>query len=969
MKEQFSIGLLQMEPFKSIFFFVLTLLLQCYIGVALAAQSTQVQQKLADIAQYENKKEAIAQLDEMLLQKSLSAKHQMMILSDLGRAYYEMGSYEQAIEPTKSALKIAYHQNLIIEQAELNKLLGICYYFLGEYSSAVTYYQNAYDFYQGQVSQFSPTSESFKQNAVKRANLLNNIALAYVLLGKSSFALQSYKKAEALYQQFGSENDKVDVRYNIATMLINLKRYDIAITMLKEIIPKLDQLGDNSGVAKAKADLGVAFKYSGQYELALQHTLVALNYFQSQNNKFETASQLHNIAEIYNLMKQPSKAKNFAEQGVKLSQEINHKKALAGSLQSLAKASFSLGDIPVAAEYLAQSNKVALSEDYKALTVSNMLLSSLINTGLKKFDLAIEQAQHYESKKHQEVNAKLNEQLAKFESEQLAQQVIRLEQNKKLQKLQMIKLEQQRGLILLATILIFVIAFLIYRRQLENRLTNELESRVLQRTQALEFLTQELKQANQVKSQFLANMSHEIRTPLTSIVGQSEAIINGDINEAELSHEVNIIHGNSLHLLELINEILDLSKIEANKLDLELREYDLHKIINAIIDIFSEQANKKGLKFEVKHQLPSPFFVTIDGFRLKQILINLCSNAVKFTEKGHVIITISWCEQALSFSVKDTGIGMSEKQLSTIFELFTQADNSISRRFGGSGLGLYLSNQLALLMSGKIEVESEFGKGSTFVFSMPCQYKLTSNQELGNIHEQEVIEKNYQGKIVLADDHDDNRRLIARILEGVGLEVLCATNGKQAVDLCIEHEPSLALLDIQMPEMDGIEAFRKLRSLHYKKPLFALTANAMSHEVNYFLALGFDGHLKKPIERNQFLRTIDTYYQPVIRVSKTKLEHDIEQVDFTDLKLSFTKNLVEDKKKLLSLLECKDNLQLGRFAHRLAGAAQMFGYIELGQSAQELEKHLKIAHSEDKEEITLDLAECLLDELNLVVTE
>lgn len=948
-------------------------MLYCQTGAVFAAQSSHIEQQLTDIKNNENKDEVINELDKLLLKKSFSSNERLLILSLQSKTYYQIGKYERAISPAKDALKIAYHQNLISEQAELNKLLGVCYYFLGEYANAVDYYQNSYDFYQGEASQFSLKSEKYQQNAVKQANLLNNIALAYVLLGKSNFALQSYKKAEALYQQFGSENDKVDVRYNIATMLINLKRFDIAITMLKEIIPKLEKLGDNIGIAKARADLGVAFKYSGQFELALQHTLVSLNYFQSENITFEIASQLHNVAEIYNHMQQPKKAMDYAKEGVELSRKISHKKAYAGTLQSMAKASLAMGDVTAAADYIAQSTAIAKKEDYSALLLSNLLVSSLINMKLDKYQLAIEQMHQYEYKKYQKANAKLNEQLAKFESEQLAQQVIRLEQNKKLQQLQMIKLEQQRGLILLAIILILFIAFLIYRRRLESRLTKELESRVQQRTQALEFITQELKQANQVKSQFLANMSHEIRTPLTSIVGQSEAIINGDIEEIELPHEVKVIHGNSLHLLQLINEILDLSKIEANKLDLELREYDLHQIIDAISDIFSEQAKKKQLAFNVKHEIPSPFFVTIDSFRLKQILINLCSNAIKFTERGGVTLTITCDGQALSFSVSDTGIGMSEKHLSTIFELFTQADNSISRRFGGSGLGLYLSSQLALLMSGKIEVESVVGKGSTFCFSMPYQQNVAANLDQKHIQEKALKNSQYKGKIVLADDHDDNRRLIARMLEGIGLEVLCADNGKQAVELCMEHEPNLALLDIQMPIMDGVEAFRKLRNTGYKKPLFALTANAMSHEISYFIALGFDGHLKKPIERKQFLLTIDKYYQHTAADSPNALSlaNAIDNIDFSDLKVSFVVNLAQDKHELITLMKNKEYADLERFVHRLAGAAQMFGYIELGQSAQELEQFLKKTplSQSNRDDVIEDLADCLLDELSLILNK
>ena len=269
----------------------------------------------------------------------------------------------------------------------------------------------------------------------------------------------------------------------------------------------------------------------------------------------------------------------------------------------------------------------------------------------------------------------------------------------------------------------------------------------------------------------------------------------------------------------------------------------------------TKQAQRKNLSFTITDSLPSPFIINVDGLRLKQILINICSNAIKFTSEGWVTLDIAIINNTLLFTVTDTGIGMNEEQQAKVFNSFTQADNSINRRFSGSGLGLFLSDQLAKMMLGQITVTSEINQGSTFVFKLPFgEYSSTSvniDSPLRLSHFS-YDKKRYSGKILLAEDHDDNRRLITRLLTGLGLEVLSASNGQEAVELFVKHNPALTLLDIQMPVMDGLQALQKLRELGFTLPIYALTANVMSHEIIDFLALGFDGYLKKPIERDMF---------------------------------------------------------------------------------------------------------------------
>jgi CheY-like chemotaxis protein/HPt (histidine-containing phosphotransfer) domain-containing protein len=483
-------------------------------------------------------------------------------------------------------------------------------------------------------------------------------------------------------------------------------------------------------------------------------------------------------------------------------------------------------------------------------------------------------------------------------------------------------------------------------------------------------------------------MSHEIRTPLTAIVGHAEAIIHDDIDKTKVQEDIEVIHGNSLHLLDLINDILDLSRIEANKFELEIQSLDLAELIHDLSHTFNSQAQQKQLTFTIEHELPLPFIIQVDCLRLKQILLNLCANAIKFTKKGQVTLVIKWENEQLIFTVIDTGIGLSKDNLAQVFEIFTQADNSISRRFGGSGLGLTLSNQLAKLMSAKITATSQLGKGSTFCLTLPCTHNPIDN--ISSIIETSVADKNetlFSGKILLAEDHNDNRRLITRLLTTLGLDVVSAKNGKEAVNLCIEHQPALVLLDIQMPEMDGVEAFKMLRSLGCNQPIYALTANAMSHEISKYLAIGFTGHLKKPIERKNFIAIIAKYFtansklkpqkwqsnlvseQMALENEKIiKAEESIEDIDLSDLITEFKLNIGDDKRNIEHHDNTQEISQLAQVAHRLAGAAQMFGFVELNQAAKELESTIKkeAVKSMPDHHLISELTHCLIDEINLI---
>jgi len=916
-----------------------------------------ISKKIQQLKNIEGNQEAIDYSMLLLSDSDLSPRQTIEILKIQESRYYELRDLSLALITAKRGQFLASENNFEKAEASAYNRIGIYHYLKGESNQAIEAYKKSL-----------LSSSNSSDEPLKLAFTYNNIGLAYIKLSDFQSAIDNFQLVENIYKEFGTKADQIDIRYNIASLYLRAKRYDAAIELYLDVIEKLTDSDDKLTLATAKGELGTTYKYSGEHQKGLNLLLQAIAYFEKTNDKFYLAAFSHNTAGLYNMMNQPLNAMKYAQTAITIGKAADHQDAYAGGLYELAAAQFSLGYVEKAYKNLLLSDVVAHKNDQQELINSNMALLALIYSAQNKQSAALKTHQEYIKRTRKVANDQFNNRLADFESEKLKQEVKQLKQNEILQQLQAEQAEQLRIFSLAIAAFIIVLILFVLNRNIERRSKLNLSKRVKNRTQELELLTNELVKANAIKSQFLANMSHEIRTPLTSIIGQAEAITNGDVDDKYLYKEVEIIHGNSLHLLELINNILDLSKVEANKLELELVEQDLQIILHDLVNLFRKSAKEKGLDFQIIHTLPSSFILTIDSFRLKQILINLCSNAIKFTSKGSVIINVSVKDSSLTIAVTDTGIGMSETQLQQVFTSFTQGDSSISRRFGGSGLGLCLSEQLAKLMLGKISVTSVLNKGSTFTLELPCK-QMNINQ-LVNIPPTSIIassldsiehEANFKGQVVLADDHDDNRRLIARLLTSLGLEVLCASNGREAVELCLESDPKLILMDIQMPEMDGIEAFKVLRQKGCLKPIVALTANAMSHEIDKYLALGFDGHLKKPIERKLFIATIAQYYGEPADVNDAV--NKINSVDMTDLVIEFKSNLVLEQQDLILLIKNNELTKLAELAHRIAGAAQMFGFSLVSVSAIKLEKHIKTGSSE----LISDSAQNLLNEIDQVL--
>lgn len=533
------------------------------------------------------------------------------------------------------------------------------------------------------------------------------------------------------------------------------------------------------------------------------------------------------------------------------------------------------------------------------------------------------------------------------------------------------------------------------QKQLERRIADRtflLQEEIEHRTRIQSELVkakERAEAASQAKSSFLANMSHEIRTPLNAILGFADLLrLGGDRNnETERQDFLETIHRSGEHLLTLVNDILDLTKIEAGQMDYEQLKFSPHQVIAEVMSVMRARAQGKGLALDYHWYGSIPEVITSDPARFRQLLLNLIGNAIKFTERGGVQavarLDVERCE--LTVDIIDTGIGIPAGVCETIFKPFTQADSSVTRRFGGTGLGLSISRHLATGLGGRISVQSEVGKGSTFSVTIATG-PLTEVRLLDHPVSDIITTARPQPtpprsrldglSILVVDDGETNRKLIRLVLDRAGASTEMAENGLEAVELGRNQHFDLILMDMQMPLMDGYTATGRLRELGCQCPIVALTAHAMRGDAERCLAAGCSDYLTKPINPERLIEKISTIMGEMHAVSQAepkdearRLLHDavvselpVDDQEFAEIVTEFIARFREKLTEMHQARSSENWQSLGELAHWLAGAGGSAGFPILTDAARELETKL---HTNDLADVD-DLLD-RLDHLLLLI--
>ena len=752
----------------------------------------------------------------------------------------------------------------------------------------------------------------YNKDLKRQAASLFNIANGYRIKGENIKALEFFLQSLKIYKQIADKEGVAKSSNNVGRMFRFLGDYTTALDYHLESLGIYKELKNNSGIATSLINAGVVYRNLGKKDMALGNynkaliisrenndlvcivnALVSIGniyWYDNDNNKalltYEEAFQitqqkdykgehpagiLNNIGNVYRSMGNYKKALDYYNQSLTMSRKIGDKNEIAVTQKNIGITYKESGKYSQAIQYLNESKDLA--EQIHLLRIQRETLDQLSQTYtiLSDYQKALEYYIEYSKLKDSLFDEETSDKISIL---QFGHDMKEKEQQKTISEkdieLKITREKNIRNIIIFISLLAISFVIVLWTRYRlkakSNRelktLNADLERRVEERTKRLReeneyrrIAQEQAELANETKNRFLATISHEVRTPINAIIGFCDLTIKSDLNP---EHQTNLkrVKDSSEHLLALIKDILDYSQIESGKMELKKVTLDINKLVESVVNAYYLDAESKDIKLSCEIAGNVPRFIIGDPNAIRQILYNLVGNAMKFTDRGDVAISVKVEDSLIAdkkvklrFSVKDTGIGISKLKQKLIFKDFTQGDSSSRRRYGGAGLGLTISKNFVELMGGEIWVESEKEKGSNFIFTLT--FKVDKNKSVKTIlrkpHEKKTL------YILVAEDNLLNAQVIAAFLKRLGHTSKVAGNGIEALNLLSKEDFDAVLMDIEMPEMDGIEATEAIRAgkenvRNPKIPIIALTAHAIKDYEERSYKSGMDNYLTKPVD-------------------------------------------------------------------------------------------------------------------------
>ncbi|MGB3074972.1 MAG: tetratricopeptide repeat protein [Chitinophagales bacterium] len=841
------------------------------------------------------------------------------ILNALSKQFWRAGNYDEGKNYSDKALSLAGSLRFGKQQGWVKGIANA-------YSNMGFIYRNQSN-YPESLKSFSLSLKASEEGGYNKgiANAYNNIGIICVYQGNSAEALKNYWAALKIQNEIGNKQGSANAYNNIGLIYEDQGNYPEALKNYFLALKISEEVADKQGMAGPYNNIGNVYLRQDNYSEALKNYSAALKINEETGDKKKIATSYGNVGNAYLRMRNYTEALKYQFSSLKISEEIGNKQNMAtandnigdihskqgdydqalknyfsalkiqeeiGEKRGAAISTINIGDVYTkqklfnkALPFLKKGLSLAKEDENNDAVKGAYLFLAEASADMHDYKSAYEYHQLYSDIKDTLLNIENNKQIAQMQAQYAGEkkdnQIALLNKDKNIQEQKVTQQKFIRNVFIGGLILILLLTALLFNRYMikikANHLLEEKNTQIEAEKGRAETSQLRAEKSEKFKEQFLANMSHEIRTPMNAIVGMTNLVLNSKLDEQQHTY-MDAIKKSSHNLLVIINDILDLSKIEAGKMEFEKINFKLQDVLNQVYSTLRFKAEEKSLKLNIETNEEVPSVIVGDPVRLNQILLNLAGNAIKFTEKGSVTIDVknqtlginnqetedhieSICN--LVFTVSDTGIGIPEERIDTIFESFNQADRDTFRKYGGTGLGLGISKYLIDLQGGSIAVKSKQGEGSSFTFLIPYQVGTIEGlqSETKTIDE---LQKSKLGnlRILLAEDNYFNQIVLVDTLQVLlpGITVEVAANGREAIEKLKSQHFDLVLMDVHMPEMNGLEAVHIIRetlpSPLNKIKIIALTASVTKAEITNCYEAGMDDYVPKPFEQEELVSKI-----------------------------------------------------------------------------------------------------------------